>query len=64
MEDKLVELNLGLSSLAPWVFVAEMVAEFIQGLDVLKSATHRWTWRHTLRMGQEEVSVRRPGARL
>jgi len=62
LKEALVELTLGQRALRIWVFVAEVTDEFILGLDVL------WAYdasvdlgRHLLRLGQEEVTLWRPG---
>jgi hypothetical protein len=63
LKEALVELTLGRRALRIWVFVAEVTDEFILGLDVLRAYdAFVDLGRHLLLLGQEEVTVWRPGA--
>jgi predicted aspartyl protease len=63
LKEALVELTLGQRALRIWVFVAEVTDEFILGLDVLRAYDASLDLgRHLLRLGQEEVTLWRPGA--
>jgi hypothetical protein len=63
LKEALVELTLGLRTLRIWVFVAEITDEFILGLDVLRAYNASVdVGRHLLRLGQEEITLWRPGA--
>ena len=63
LREALVELTLGQRALSIWVFVAEVTDEFILGLDVLRAYDASVDLgRHLLRLGQEEVTLWRPGA--
>ena len=58
-----VELTLGRRAMRIWAFVAEVTEEFILELDVLRAYdTSVDLGRHLLRLGQEDVTLRRPGA--
>ena len=62
LKEALVELTLGRQALRTWVFVAEVTDEFILGLDVLRAYDASVDiGRHLLRLGQEEVTLWRPG---
>jgi hypothetical protein len=63
LKEVLVELTLEQRALRIWVFVAEVTDEFILGLDVLRDYDASVDLRrHLLRLGQEEVTLWRPGA--
>jgi len=63
LKEALVELTLGQRALRIWVFVVEVTDEFILGLDVLRAYDASVDLRrHLLRLGQEEVTLWRPGA--
>jgi hypothetical protein len=63
LKEALVELTLGQPVLRIWVFVAEVTDEFILGLDVLRVYDASVDLgRHVLLLGQEEVTLLRPGA--
>jgi hypothetical protein len=58
-----VELTLGRRAMRIWAFVAEVTEEFILELDVLRAYdTSVDLGRNLLRLGQEDVTPRRPGA--
>jgi len=62
LKEALVQLTLGRRSLRIWVFVAEVIDEFILGLDVLPAYdAFVDLGRHLLRLGREEVTLWRPG---
>jgi hypothetical protein len=61
--EALVELTLGQRALRISVFVAEVMDEFILGLDVLRAYDASVHLGHQLLgLGQEEVTLWRPGA--
>ena len=63
LKEALVELTLGQRALSIWVFVAEVTDEFTLGLGVLRAYDPSVDLgRHLLRLGQEEVTLWRPGA--
>jgi hypothetical protein len=63
LKEALVEMTLGRRTLRIWVFVAEITDEFILGLDVLRAYNVSVdVGCHLLRLGQEEVTLWRPGA--
>jgi hypothetical protein len=63
LKEALVELTLGRRTLRIWVFIAEITDEFILGLDVLRAYNVSVdVGCHLLRLGQEEVTLWRPGA--
>jgi hypothetical protein len=63
LKQALVQLTLGRRSLKFWVFVAGVTDEFILGLDVLRAYVASVDLgRHLLQLGQEEVTLWRPGA--
>ena len=65
LKEALVELSLGRIALRIWVFVTEVMDEFILGLGVLRAYNASVDLlRCRLRLGQEEVTVWRPGAQL
>jgi predicted aspartyl protease len=62
LKEALVELIMGRRALKLWVFVAGIADEFILGLDVLRAYDASVDLgRHLLRLGQEEVTLWRPG---
>jgi hypothetical protein len=62
-EEALVELTLGRRALEIWVFVAEAMDEFMLRLDVLRAYNASVDLgRHMPQLGQEEVTLWRPGA--
>jgi len=63
LKEAFVELTLGRRALRIWVFVAEVTDQFILGLDVLRAYDASVDLgRHLLRLGQEEVTLWKPGA--
>ena len=63
LNEALVKLTLGLPALRIWVFVVEVTDEFILGLDVLRAYNASVDLgHHLLQLGQEEVTLWRPGA--
>jgi hypothetical protein len=63
VKEALVELTLGQRALRICVFVAEVTDEFILELDVLRAYDASVDLgRHLLRLGQEELTLWRPGA--
>ena len=63
LKEVLVELNLERQALRIWMFVAEVMDEFILGLDVLRAYDASVDLgRCLLRLGQEEVTLWRPSA--
>jgi hypothetical protein len=61
LKEALVKLTLGKSTLILWVQVADITEEFSLGLDVMyKHHVIVDLKRHVLRVGNEEVSLRRP----
>jgi hypothetical protein len=63
LKEALVELTLGQLALRIWVFVAEITDEFIIGLDVLRDYDASVDLeRLLLRLGQEEVTLWKPGS--
>jgi hypothetical protein len=63
LKEALIELTLGQRTLRIWVFAAEITDEFILGLDVLRAYNVSVdVGRHLLRIGQEVVTLWRPGA--
>ena len=62
-KEALVELTLGRRALRIWVFVAEVTDVFILGLYMLRAYEASVDLgRYLLRLGQEEVTLWRPGA--
>jgi hypothetical protein len=59
VREALGELTLGQRALNIWIFVADIMEEFILGLDILR-AYHATVdvERHMLRLGQDELPVR------
>ena len=62
LKEAFVELTLERRALRIWVFVAEVMDEFILGLDVLRAYDAPMDLGHLLRLGQEEVTLWKPGA--
>jgi len=63
LKEALVEPTLGWRALRIWVFVAEVTDKFILRLDILRAyVTSVDLGCHLQQMGQEEVTLWRPGA--
>jgi len=60
LKEAFIELTLGRRALRIWVFVVEVMDEFILRLDVLQAYDASMDLGHLLRLGQE-VMLRKPG---
>jgi len=63
LKEALINLTLGWQAVRIWVFIAEVINEFILGLDVLRAYDVSMDLGcHLLRLGRMEVTLWRPGA--
>jgi hypothetical protein len=63
LKEALVTVTVGRRPLTTWVFFANVIDEFILGLDVMHSHDVSLDFRrHVLRLGAEEVPLWHPGA--